>query len=138
MDIAKIRKLLHQIEKAQLRLTILEKKRAILEEQVKAQKDLIGRLKQELLSELGESPGALSHTGKQRSPKVLAGRGGRPTGLSDAILSVLADGNSHSVDELKATARGRGIDTKNIFIALTYLAKKGRIKRVGRALYAKA
>lgn len=63
------------------------------------------------------------------------GEGGRARGLSPAILALLADGRSRSPAEISAELAPRGFAAGSISMALSTLARQGKVARPSRGVY---
>ena len=132
MDTRKVRKLLRTIETAERKLRRLERARGKLDARIATQRESALKLKRQLARELGD---VLVST---RGGRKLPASGRRGIGLSEALLTALRDGKEHSLKDLREGVVARGLRGANVGLMLSYLAKKGRVKRVGRGKYVKA
>lgn len=130
MDTKKVQELLRQIETAEAKLQELEKSLAELDKRVQAQSDLTLDLKRQLAAELRDVVAPMGGKHPRRAK--------RATGLSEVLLGFLEDGKTRSVEELRQALVAKGVANANVSLALSYLAKRGLVKRVGRGQYAKA
>jgi len=65
-------------------------------------------------------------------------RQGSQTGISAAVLEILAAEKKADTKQIRAALEASGIDTTNLGQTLAYLKRTGRVKSPGRGIYAKA
>ena len=134
MDTKKVQELLKTIEGAETKLKELEKSLAEHQERVKGQAQLVLDLKRELAEQLRDVlPPAKGRRAAGAEPESA-----RATGLSDAIVAALADGKPRATRDIAEAVKAKGLNAANVGLAMSYLAKKGRVRRVSRGTYAKA
>lgn len=132
MDTKKVEELLRKITNAEAQRSQLEAEVAEVQKRLQAQSDLALEFKKELAEELRE---VLDAT---RTPAASKGQGGtRQRGVTAAALAVFDDGKEHTVEDAAKALEKDGLATGNLSIALSTLARKGRLTRIGRGLYVK-
>ena len=62
----------------------------------------------------------------------------RARGVTAAILALLADGRTRSPVEISAELAAKGVGAKSVGVALSVLARQGKVARPSRGVYAKA
>ena len=134
MDTKKVQELLAKIEQAQSREQELRAAVQRAQTQLQAQQELTRELKRELAAELREvMAGPEEEDGRKREPG-----GERRKGVSAAILTLLTDGQPRSTAQIAQFLESQGLPSKHLSMALTYMVKKGMLRRVGRGQYAKS
>lgn len=66
------------------------------------------------------------------------GKKGAQTGISNAVMDVLAGVRKADTKAIREQLEAQGINTANLGQTLAYLKRTGRVKSVGRGVYASA
>jgi hypothetical protein len=66
------------------------------------------------------------------------GKKGAQTGISSAVMEVLAGAKKADTKMIREQLEAQGINTTNLGQTLAYLKRTGRVKSVGRGVYASA
>jgi len=109
-----------------------EAMRAQLTELRAEKKQMLARHKREL-AEIESRISAMSGRGRRSTT-----RKGAQTGISSAVLTILSGAKKADTKKIRAKLEEQGINTANLGQTLAYLKRTGRIKTLGRGLYASA